>query len=164
MDLPVTTKSEMKQAEAATPTADRPSGSMVLLTHLSRVVYRRSTEKLLGMRLKPYVALRHLRESPSCSQQALGESLMVDANNLVLLLNELEAAGHVTRRRDQSDRRRHIVELTDAGRDALERAEEGMNSVEDEVLRGLTAEERETLSTLLQRAVDGAGPDSPLPC
>ena len=161
MDLPVTTKSEMKQAEAATPTADRPSGSMVLLTHLSRVVYRRSTEKLLGMRLKPYVALRHLRESPSCSQQALGESLMVDANNLVLLLNELEAAGHVTRRRVQSDRRRHIVELTPAGKKALLHAERAMEDLEEEVIGALSPDERAQLRDLLDRALTGAPAEQP---
>lgn len=160
MDLPAPHAGSPEPSAAPTPTA----GSMVLLTQLSRVVYRRSTEQLLGMRLKPYMALRYLRGTPACAQQALGESLMMDANNLVLLLNELEADGHVTRRRDAADRRRHIVALTASGERALERAEAGMNSVEDEVLRGLADDERATLRELLQRAVDGAGPDAPLPC
>jgi DNA-binding MarR family transcriptional regulator len=142
MDAPVTT-----------------AGSLVLLTRLARVVYRRSTEDVLGMRLKPYSALRQLRDHGDLPQQSLCGSLMLDANNGVLLLNELEAAGHATRRRDPADRRRHIVELTDAGRDALARAEEGMNSIEDEVLRALEPEERQVLRGLLQRALDGAAPD-----
>jgi DNA-binding MarR family transcriptional regulator len=131
---------------------------MVLITRLARGVYRRSTDELLGIRLKQYVALDVLRDFPDgIGQQALGELLHVDANNLVLLLNELEANGHVERRRDPRDRRRHIVGLTRAGSRALERAERGMESVEDEVLAALDANERARLLRLLRRAV-AAGP------
>ena len=77
----------------------------------------------------------------------------MDANNLVLLLNSLEGAGHVRRRRDPDDRRRHLVELTAAGRRALERAERAQESIEDEVLSALSAEERATLHALLSRAL-----------
>ena len=38
------------------------SGSIVLLTRLARVVYRRSTEELLGIRLKELMALASLRD------------------------------------------------------------------------------------------------------
>ena len=108
------------------------------------------------MRLKPYVALSYLRDRDQATQQELGEKLMVDPNNLVLLLNELEAAGHVVRRRDQDDRRRHIVELTAAGGRAVDRAERGMESVEDDVLGSLSGEDRATLRRLLSKALEGA--------
>ncbi|HWD24589.1 MAG TPA: MarR family transcriptional regulator, partial [Acidimicrobiales bacterium] len=84
-------------------------GLTVLLTQLSRAVYRRTPEELLGMRLKQYVALASLGEHPCISQQEMGDMLCTDANNLVILLNELEAAGFALRRRDPSDRRRHLV-------------------------------------------------------
>jgi DNA-binding MarR family transcriptional regulator len=135
-------------------------GSMVLLTRLARAVYRSSTEELLGMRLKGYVALCYLRDRGAATQQALGEKMMVDPNNLVLMLNELEGAGFLVRRRDPEDRRRHIVELTDEGRRAIERAEAGMESIEDEVLAALSPEERRTLRTLLDKALDGAPDDT----
>jgi DNA-binding MarR family transcriptional regulator len=135
-------------------------GSMVLLTRLSRAIYRLSSEELLGMRLKGYVALCYLRDRGAATQQALGEKMMVDPNNLVLLLNELEGAGFLVRRRDPDDRRRHIVELTDEGQRAIERAEAGMESIEDEVLAALTTAERKTLRTLLDKALDGAPGDT----
>jgi DNA-binding MarR family transcriptional regulator len=131
-------------------------GSMVLLTRLARAVYRRSNEDLLGMRLKGYVALCYLRDRGAATQQELGEKMMVDPNNLVLLLNELEDAGYLVRRRDPDDRRRHIVELTDGGRRAIESAEQGMESVEDEILAALSAKERATLRELLNKALEGA--------
>lgn len=133
-------------------------GAMVLLTRLAKVVYRRSDEDRLGMRLRWYVALSFLNDHDGASQQALGEALCVDANNLVLLLNELEAAELAERRRDPLDRRRHLVHITAAGRRALDRAERAQEHVEDDVLRALDADERATLRELLARALDQAGP------
>jgi len=131
-------------------------GSMVLLTRLSRVVYRRATDDVLGMSLKEYSALSLLREQPNVSQQAFCEAVHLDPNNCVLLLNSLEAAGLVERRRDQADRRRHIVVLTPRGRKALEQADRALESVEDEVLDALTRDERAALRDLLLRAARGA--------
>ena len=79
----------------------------------------------------------------------------LDANAVVIILNELEAARHSVRRRDPDDRRRHIVELTATGRHALERADTARESLEDEVLAGLSAEERAALRGLIQRVLDG---------
>jgi DNA-binding MarR family transcriptional regulator len=130
------------------------SGSIVLLTRLARVVYRRSTEELLGIRLKELAALAYLRDHEEVAQQLLTQALCLDANSCVLLLNELEAAGYAERRRDASDRRRHRVALTPAGRRALERAERAQESIEDDVLAGLGPEDREQLRQLLSRALE----------
>lgn len=133
-------------------------GASVLVTRLARLVYRRSPEAVLGMSLKSFAILSHLREVDSTSQQALGEMLCVDANTLVLLLNEIESAGHATRERDPSDRRRHIVQLTPAGRVALRKGEHGMESVEDEVFAALSDEERAALRGLLAKTLEGIPP------
>ena len=90
----------------------------------------------------------------SASQQALTQALMLDANSCVLLLHELEASGYAERHRDPDDRRRHIVALTPAGRQALERAERAQESIEDEVLAALDPGERAALRTLLSRALE----------
>ncbi len=130
------------------------TGSVGLLTQLSRVIYRRATEEVIGMRLKQLIALDHLREE-TCLQQGLGQMLMLDPNNCVLLLNDLDEAGWVERRRDPADRRRHLVEITPAGRRALEEAEGKLESLEDEVLGNLSGEERVRLHDLLTKALDG---------
>jgi DNA-binding MarR family transcriptional regulator len=134
----------------------------VLLSRLSRVVYRRTSEEVLGMRLKDYVALAQLGGRTGISQQEMGSMLCVDANNLVILLNELEAGGLVLRRRDPSDRRRHLVDITPEGRQSLERAERGIANVEDEVLGALSPNERASLQGLLAKAIAGAPVDTPV--
>jgi DNA-binding MarR family transcriptional regulator len=133
-------------------------GVTVLLTQLSRVVYRRTPEELLGMRMKEFAMLAHLREHNPIPQQELGEMMCIDANNLVLLLNELESKELALRRRDPADRRRHLVEITEEGLRAFENAEKGIESVEDEVLASLTVQERRELHLLLAKALEVAPP------
>ncbi|HEY7619199.1 MAG TPA: MarR family winged helix-turn-helix transcriptional regulator [Solirubrobacteraceae bacterium] len=130
-------------------------GALVLAIRLSRLVYRRATEDVLGMRLKQFIALTHLAHTPGVSQRQLGEVLHLDPNNTVLMLNDLEAEGWAERRRDPEDRRRHTVELTAAGRKALTRAEQALDGLEGDVLADLTPDERDTLRELLYRAAVG---------
>ncbi len=134
-------------------------GSMVLLTRLAKQVYRRSSEELLGIHLRLLMALSYVRDHDGAPQQELAEALCMDANNVVLLLNELEQLGYVARRRDPHDRRRHLVGLTAAGRRALAGAERAQEQIEDEVLQALDADERATLWRLLTRALQGAEPE-----
>ncbi len=129
-----------------------PPGSIVLLIQLTRRVYRRATEDVLGLKLKAYMVLTNLREG-ALPQQDLCASMQMDANNTVLLLNDLEGKGFVERRRDPADRRRHIVAITDAGNEALARAERAMESLEEAAFGGMSAEDRATLRELLARAV-----------
>src|ERR1035441_6758642 len=87
-------------------------GVTVLVTQLSRLIYRRTSEELLGMRVKEFATLAMLRDHSPIPQQELSEMLFIDANNLVLLLNDLESKEFAFRRRDPADRRRHLVEIT----------------------------------------------------
>lgn len=132
--------------------ASHSPGSIVLLIKLTRSVYRRASEDVLGLKLKAYMVLTNLREG-GLPQADLCASMQMDANNTVLLLNDLEGKGFVERRRDPADRRRHIVVITDAGQEALRHAERAMESLEEEVFGALTAEDRGALRDLLSRAV-----------
>jgi DNA-binding MarR family transcriptional regulator len=130
------------------------TGLIALLIQINKALHRRTSEELLGMRLKQFLLLGYVRDRGAVSQQELETGLLMDANSVVLLLNEAEAAGLSVRRRDPADRRRHMVELTAAGRVAVERAEKARESIEDEVLADLSHEERATLRKLLRRLLD----------
>lgn len=131
------------------------TGTIVLITRLARSVYLRSSVDLVGMNLRNMVVLAYLRDHPGVSQQAMTEHLSMDSNTGVLVLNDLEDLEYAERRRDPADRRRHIVDITDAGREALERAEAAQGTIEEEILGGLDAMERETLRRLLVKALEG---------
>jgi DNA-binding MarR family transcriptional regulator len=133
-------------------------GSMVLMSRLAKQFYRRSEEEMLGMHLRHLVALAYVRDHDGCPQQDLADAFCMDANNVVLLLNELEQLGYATRTRDPHDRRRHVVQLTGSGRTALTRSERAQGAIEDEVLGALDPEERVTLRQLLSRALRSMEP------
>lgn len=131
------------------------SGLIALLTQLNKAFHRRSTEELLGMRLKEFLVLSYLGDHPGITQQDLGEAMLLDANTVVLLLNELESRGLSVRRRDADDRRRHVVELTPAGRSAVQKAEKAREAIEDELLAALSSEDRKALRRILLKALEG---------
>src|ERR671937_261684 len=131
------------------PRAD--GGFVSLLTQVHKALNRRTGEDILGMRFKPYMTLGYIRDHPGTTQQELESALFMDANSVVLILNELEAARFSIRKRDPNDRRRHIVEITESGRKAIERADRARESLEDEVLGTLSTDERRTLRQLLEK-------------
>src|SRR5882762_10210344 len=132
------------------------TGLIPLMTQISKGIHRRTSEELLGMRLKQFMLLGYVRDhgNGGVSQQELESALLIDANSVVLLLNELEAAGFSVRKRDPNDRRRHLVELTPAGRLAVDRAEKARESLEDAILADFSAEERTTLKDQLRRVLE----------
>ncbi|MEV1178262.1 MarR family winged helix-turn-helix transcriptional regulator [Nonomuraea sp. NPDC049784] len=129
-----------------------------LLDHLSRRIRMRAESVMapLGLRPRHVVALTVLRDAGACNQQSLATMLAMDGTNVVGLLNDLEAQDLVERRRAPEDRRRHVVQLTEAGSRRLAEVELAMAAVEDEVLGALDADQRKTLYTLLQAAVSNA--------
>ncbi|HET6289277.1 MAG TPA: MarR family winged helix-turn-helix transcriptional regulator [Amycolatopsis sp.] len=131
-----------------------------LLDHVTRRIRLRSESVLapLGLRPRHLVALTVLRDLRGCSQQDLAKTLEMDGTNVVGLLNDLESANLIERRRSPEDRRRHIVELTDVGAKQLAKAEFALAAVEDEVLGALDTDQRETLYTLLYQATSRTEP------
>src|SRR5256714_15285707 len=103
---------------------------MVMMPPRAKTLHRRSDEELLGMHLRHLIALAYVRDHDGCPQQDLADAFCMDANNVVLLLNELEQLGYATRLRDPHDRRRHLVQLTSDGRSALGRSEGAQGAIE----------------------------------
>jgi DNA-binding MarR family transcriptional regulator len=137
------------------------TGPILLLTQLSRLISRKSTPELLGQTLKELATLSYLRDYREPTQQQLTEGLCIDTNYCVMLLNDLEESGLVERRRDPADRRRHIVTMTEQGRKALHQAEAAQQTLEDEILGALNAQERSQLAHLLREAIDGQSAQPP---
>ncbi|NKQ58365.1 winged helix-turn-helix transcriptional regulator [Amycolatopsis sp. K13G38] len=130
------------------------------MDHLARRIRVRAEAVLtpLGLRPRHLITLTMLRDGGGCSQQTLAGRLEMDGTNVVGLLNDLEKLGLVERRRSPEDRRRHVVELTDAGDERLAKAELALAGVEDEVLGALDGKQRQALYDLLRQAASGAIP------
>jgi len=145
-----TTRPAPTQPAQAYP-AELVSSAVFLLKKLGTKATTQSSRAYEDAGLHPYhyAILALLDEGERETQGAIAAALGYDKGQLVGLLDELEAGGLIERRRDPSDRRRHLVLMTPAGAEALARLRALAAEVEGEFLDGLTDAERQQLHTLL---------------
>ena len=142
---------------SATGLSSKPAAaSSLLIAQLAHGMRRRIEQAVapLGVRPRELLALQHLRERGPSAQQTLVELLGIDATNLVAILNSLEDAGLIERRRDRADRRRAIIALSKRGNQLLAALDRALRQIDDEVFATFTTSERETLNALLAQAVE----------
>jgi DNA-binding MarR family transcriptional regulator len=92
------------------------------------------------------------------SQQQAAQRLGIDRTTMVALLDTLEGKGLVSRHPHADDRRRNVVELTEAGQDVLRRATKASDDAEREFLAPLSPQAAQQLRNSLQAIV--TRPDS----
>jgi DNA-binding MarR family transcriptional regulator len=107
----------------------------------------------IGLSRRTYQVMVTLREFGGLSQQEVSDSINVDRSDMVRILDRLEGLGYVVRARDAADRRRHVLTLTPAGEEAIERAEPVLAQVTEETFARVSDEERRTLHRLVLRAL-----------
>jgi MarR family transcriptional regulator, organic hydroperoxide resistance regulator len=102
-----------------------------LLSTAARLVEHAWDENLrsIGLTHAGVIALEVLSATGPITQTALAQIVRVQAQTMGQTLSRLETHGHISRRRSSEDRRVHVVSLTDAGREALERAVESEQQV-----------------------------------
>ena len=127
--------------------------AIFLLKRLGMAAKEQSIPAYEEAGLHPYhhSILAVLDEGSRETQGAIADALGYDKSQLVGLLDELEEAELIERRRDPADRRRQIVRITPAGRKALERLRRLARQLEDDYLEPLDADERKRLHELLLR-------------
>lgn len=124
---------------------------------------RRTTHELMasetwltdtGFRPPCMSVLHCVVQTGPVSQRGISDRLDLDPSDLVGVLDILQRAGLVERRRDPEDRRRHAVIATDAGRAAEHSLRDVRARVLDTLLAHLDDDERTRLADLLVAAVD----------
>ncbi|MDD7972398.1 MarR family winged helix-turn-helix transcriptional regulator [Roseinatronobacter alkalisoli] len=111
-----------------------------------------------GLRVTTSSALHIIVENPNLSQSQLSLALSIERSRAVLLVDELEKLGLITRNRVPQDRRSYALRATPAGEALLEKVVESLIRHEETLLAGLTAAEKTQLAGLLdkieRRAID----------
>ncbi|GAA5198751.1 MarR family transcriptional regulator [Arthrobacter gyeryongensis] len=130
-----------------------------LLSTAARLVEHAWDENLraIGLTHAGVIALEVLAATGPITQTALAQIVRVQAQTMGQTLSRLEAHGHISRRRSSEDRRVHVVSLTDAGREALERAVESEQQVLAQVSID-TSMFRQELKTVVRELADRQAP------
>jgi MarR family transcriptional regulator for hemolysin len=133
----------------------RPAGSPIGL-HLARsarLVSRAFDDALndAGGSLPLWLVLLNLKIRPTASQRELAEAVGIREATLTHHLNAMETDGLLVRRRDENNRRIHVVELTEGGEAAFLRLRDAAVAFDRRLRRGLTAAEVASLEGLLGR-------------
>jgi len=105
-----------------------------------------------------FAVLAALDEYGSLSQAELGRRLGLDRNDVSGIVNRLEAADQVRREPDAGDRRRNVISITANGALHFAGLRRIADAVQDELLRGLSPDERRQLGSLLAKVLDSHAP------
>ncbi len=145
---------------ATSSSADAPVTEFAgqLFFRIWRTSHLRAEEVLGTVGLTPalFSLLNVIGAREGAIQQELGSAMCIDRTTMVSLIDQLETAGLAKRRPSARDRRAREIAITPKGRRLLQRARRLIARSEDEVLAGLTAEQRHELTTLLRRALESA--------
>jgi DNA-binding MarR family transcriptional regulator len=120
----------------------------LLLVKVGMEFERRGVERLrsLGIDGRDYSMLAVLSGAEAGSQAELATLCGLLPAQIVPALDALQEQGLVERRRDERDRRRSIVRITDDGRALLARADEAAEELERELLGDVGEELRGRLA------------------
>ncbi|MBO2466092.1 MarR family transcriptional regulator [Actinomadura sp. LCR2-06] len=128
-------------------------GALLGAAALLERIAGRELERRCGIRHAVFEVLLRLSDAaPECPDMGgLAGELILTSGGMTRLVDRMQEAGLVRRRAHVGDRRRHLVELTDAGRAKLDEA----MRVHAETLREhfagpLTEDERRALVTTLR--------------
>ena len=135
-----------------------PSYVLGRLHRASRAVVEQGLAEV-GLNLREYLVLTHVEDLRHGSQQEVADRAHLDRSDLVKVLDGLEQQALVTRKRDPTDRRRHVLALTAAGRRTLQRANRASELATGRAFAALTEQELRTLHRLALKALgqDQAG-------
>lgn len=95
--------------------------------------------------------LEHIIEHTDCTQKDVARAMHISPASAAVTLKRLEKAGLITRFPDESDSRKNHLSVTQKGIDALKEFRKICDNTDEDMFKGFTEEERETLHKLLTR-------------
>ena len=94
------------------------------------------------------------RSGRECTQKGLCETLRLSAATVTAAMKSLERHGYVSRRTDERDMRRNIVEITPAGHKIALVCRRAFADIDEAMYRGFSEAERRQITGLFARMAD----------
>lgn len=123
-----------------------------LLSDSSRLLRRAFDARVrtLGMTSQQARLLLILQVNEGENQGFYAEVLEVEPISLTRMIDRMEEAGLIERRRDPADRRAWRLFLTDRSRQLIDQVRDCLTGLEDEMLTGLDEAQRAALAGMLE--------------
>lgn len=139
------------------PPGSQPSTEMAVhLGYLLKHVQLRFSELTAaaltpaGINGREAAVLRAIDNPQPLAQGEIARRMGIDRTTMVALIDDLQERGLVQRRQDPDDRRKNVVELTDAGQDITRQATRAGEQAERIFLSPLSAGEAEQFKKTLR--------------
>ncbi|MDP2262772.1 MAG: MarR family transcriptional regulator [Hydrogenophaga sp.] len=104
-----------------------------------------------GLRPVDFSVLSLIAHNPGVTSRQICAALEILPPNLVGMIKSLQKRGLIERRPHPTDRRAQGLHLTSTGKRQYQEAERTASQLEQDVARGLTASELDTLNSLLRK-------------
>lgn len=133
--------------------ANRSNKALIALRRILRVteLNARDLARKSDLTTSQLLVLGYLEEHGASLPSAIAKSIDLKQATVTVLVNKLEDAGLVTRRRDTKDRRRVWVEMTDAGHAARQQSPDLLQSRFEQEFDNLEEWEQAMIIATLER-------------
>src|SRR3954454_12570964 len=130
--------------------------TVYLLSRVARLGKRELDARLgeRGLAMRQVAVLAAVAERGPTGQLPIGRHVRLDPSDVTVTVDALESAGLITRSVDPTDRRRRLVDLTAAGRRALDDASALADRVAEDLLAPLDPDRRHALHRPLRAVLD----------
>lgn len=124
---------------------------MYMVKQLEQVIRSHLDELLrpLGLTTQQYTALTVLERRDGLTSAQLARHSFVRPQTMHEMITSLDERGFIRRERDPANRRVLLISLTELGREMVEKYDEQVRQLEEQMLGGLTAHQRKTLREVL---------------
>lgn len=132
---------------------DRSQTALLALRRILRVteLNARNLAAQSELTASQLLVMQHVSQSGKALPSAIARAIDLKQATVTVLLNKLEEAGLVKRRRDTEDRRRVWISLTDAGQASLAKSPDLLQNRFEQGFRNLEAWEQAMIVSTLER-------------
>ena len=130
--------------------------SMAVYISMSRVIntLRRENNKLIlkhNLTLGQFAVMEALYSKGRLSTGEVMEKILSTSGNIPVIVKNLEKDGFITRKQDESDKRRFILNLTDKGKDLMDEIVPENLKFMDELISLWDDDDKEELIILMNK-------------
>lgn len=127
-----------------------------LVTDVARIMRREfdCRARRIGVTRSQWRTLVIVSRNEGCNQGMLADRMEVEPISVARMIDRLEEAGLLERRRDPSDRRAWRIYLTPAAQPLLEQLRKIGEELHEDAMHGLTGTQRTDLEAMIARIRD----------